>query len=235
MYKQAAFLVIALATAATVAADTLPKEEPMIPLRQAVESLGAFVNYSPGRKTVTVIRRDHFVEFTLGSKQAMVDEKLVYLPKPVVAHNGQIWVPMAMMSRALGFQTAPNGRLTTLPDPAPGPVAAVMPGTQTAIFSVTHNATGTLLQGDLLRVTLLGAPEGQAFFDIPGIVHGVPMREVTPGRYEGGLRITEALRSDYTDVVGRLLFDNQESLKLASSQIALDGRIARNAIESASP
>lgn len=43
--------------------------------------------------------------------------------------------------------------------------------------------------GAELRFTLNGAPGGRANFDIPGVIDNVPMREVSPGVYEGGYTI----------------------------------------------
>ena len=43
--------------------------------------------------------------------------------------------------------------------------------------------------GAELRFTLNGAPGGRADFDIPGVIQNVPMREVSPGVYEGAYTI----------------------------------------------
>ena len=43
--------------------------------------------------------------------------------------------------------------------------------------------------GAELRFTLNGAPGGRADFDIPGVIDNVPMREVSPGVYEGAYTI----------------------------------------------
>lgn len=43
--------------------------------------------------------------------------------------------------------------------------------------------------GAELRFTLNGAPQAKAEFEIPGVINNVPMREVTPGVYEGAYTI----------------------------------------------
>lgn len=66
-------------------------------------------------------------------------------------------------------------------------VAAPPPGLKIDRFSVAP--IDKMEPGAELRFTLNGAPGGRADFDIPGVIDNVPMREVSPGVYEGAYTI----------------------------------------------
>jgi hypothetical protein len=66
-------------------------------------------------------------------------------------------------------------------------VAAPPPGLKIDRFSVAP--IDKMEPGAELRFTLNGAPGGRADFDIPGVIDNVPMREVSPGAYEGAYTI----------------------------------------------
>jgi len=63
--------------------------------------------------------------------------------------------------------------------PAPPPTGAVQ------ITSFSHNAARALRAGETVTVTLRGTPGGTATFDIFGVAASMPMREVSPGVYQG--------------------------------------------------
>lgn len=63
--------------------------------------------------------------------------------------------------------------------PSPPPPGAVQ------ITSFSHNAVRPLQTGATLTVTMRGTPGGTATFDIFGVASGIPMREVSPGAYQG--------------------------------------------------
>lgn len=64
---------------------------------------------------------------------------------------------------------------------------AAPPGLKIDRFSVAP--IDKMEPGAELRFTLNGAPGGRADFDIPGVIDNVPMREVSPGVYEGAYTI----------------------------------------------
>jgi hypothetical protein len=66
---------------------------------------------------------------------------------------------------------------------------AVAPSTGLKIDRFTVAPVDKLEPGAELRFTLNGMPGGTAEFDIPGVVSKVPMREVSPGVYEGAYTI----------------------------------------------
>ncbi|MGH2426025.1 MAG: copper amine oxidase N-terminal domain-containing protein, partial [bacterium] len=63
--------------------------------------------------------------------------------------------------------------------PSPPAPAAVQ------ITSFSHNAARALRAGETVTVTLRGTPGGTATFDIFGVGANIPMREVSPGVYQG--------------------------------------------------
>jgi hypothetical protein len=63
------------------------------------------------------------------------------------------------------------------------------PGTGLKIDRFSVAPVDKLEPGAELRFTLNGMPGGTAEFDIPGVVSKVPMREVSPGVYEGAYTI----------------------------------------------
>jgi hypothetical protein len=71
---------------------------------------------------------------------------------------------------------------------AAGSLAAA-PGTSLKIDRFSVAPVDKLEPGAELRFTLNGMPGGTAEFDIPGVVSKVPMREVSPGVYEGAYTI----------------------------------------------
>lgn len=66
---------------------------------------------------------------------------------------------------------------------------ATAPGTVLKIDRFSVAPVDKLEPGAELRFTLNGMPGGTAEFDIPGVVSKVPMREVSPGVYEGAYTI----------------------------------------------
>jgi hypothetical protein len=70
--------------------------------------------------------------------------------------------------------------------------------------SLENNLVSTVRPGDTIRVVLEGARGQMATFDVQGIMSGVTMTEVSPGRYVGSLRVP--MNASYGDVqiVGHL-------------------------------
>ncbi|MCA9779030.1 MAG: hypothetical protein KC800_20015, partial [Candidatus Eremiobacteraeota bacterium] len=89
------------------------------------------------------------------------------------------------------------------------------------ITQLIHNARGTLNPGDDLTVTLIGAPNARASFAILGAIQEVGMAEVSPGRYEGRLRINQNLNVSNGTLVGYLRKGNLESAMEADRDITI--------------
>lgn len=77
----------------------------------------------------------------------------------------------------------------SLPAGIAGSSVAVAPTTGLKIDRFSVAPVDKLEPGAELRFTLNGMPGGTAEFDIPGVVSKVPMREVSPGVYEGAYTI----------------------------------------------
>jgi hypothetical protein len=77
--------------------------------------------------------------------------------------------------------------------------------------------------GRELHFQVSGVPGGSATFDIPGVVSGVPMREVNPGRYEGTYTVRQ--RDDlnaFGNVVATLRSGNQVVTARLANPVARD-------------
>ncbi|TAM75525.1 hypothetical protein EPN44_08730 [bacterium] len=72
------------------------------------------------------------------------------------------------------------------------------------ITSFATDATHPLRAGQTLNVTMVGTPGGTATFDLGPIVRGLPMAEVSPGRYRGSLPIDAGLNLTDISVFGEL-------------------------------
>ena len=72
------------------------------------------------------------------------------------------------------------------------------------INSIGHNVTAPLLTGDRIQVTLRGDPDMMATFDLGDVKKGLPMKEVSTGRYVGIYRVGETDRFSKLAIVGYL-------------------------------
>ena len=83
--------------------------------------------------------------------------------------------------QALAMGAAPQAAQAPVQVQAPpqAPVARM------AIERFFIRSTGPVEPGRELRFRLVGAPGGDAWMDIPGVIQGVDLRETRPGEYEG--------------------------------------------------
>jgi tetratricopeptide (TPR) repeat protein len=72
------------------------------------------------------------------------------------------------------------------------------------ITSIQHDITSPLSTGDRIKVTLIGDPGKEATFDLGDVKKNLPMKEVSPGRYEGVYRVGEKDNFSNLVVVGHL-------------------------------
>jgi copper amine oxidase-like protein len=200
----------------------------LVPLRGIFESLGADVLYSPANRTIKATANGQTVELTLGQRQAFVDGRQMYLDVPADTINGRTMVPLRFVSEAMGADVKWLSATRT--------VAITHDGNQTVssndeqppqqytrpeIGQLIHNARGTLNPGDELTVTIVGEPNARASFSILGATQEINMTEVSPGRYEGRLRISNGLQVNDGTLVGYLRKNNLETLKEASRSVTV--------------
>ncbi len=176
----------------------------MVPLRGIFESLGATVRFEAASQRILANRGSQSVELMLGSNQAMVGSQPVTLDSPASTIGGRTMVPLRFVSEALGtevrwqdstqtvFLTTSGGATADAPQQpaAPNP----QPKQPPRLKAVSHNAGGSLRGGDQLFVSATGARNGQASFDIMGVVENQPMSEVQPGEYRGNFTVPNRLR-----------------------------------------
>ncbi len=84
-----------------------------------------------------------------------------------------------------------EGVRSTIQQPSQTGSGSIVPG-QPQITSVTSNAAGQILRAnDVLIVTMRGDQGGQASFRIVDVTPGISMQEISPGLYEGQVRIPD--------------------------------------------
>lgn len=203
----------------------------LVPLRGIFENLGATVLYTPANKTIKATGDGNTVELTLGQRQAFVNGQQVYLDVPADTINGRTMVPLRFVSEAMGAEVkwsaasrtvaierdAMNDDIVSDGNNSPQQPIATRPD----ITNLIHNARGTLRPGDQLTVTMTGEPGSQARFSILGAINDVTMREVSSGRYEGSLRITEGMNVNNGTLVGYLKKNNLETVKEAGYDVTI--------------
>jgi len=177
----------------------------LVPLRGVLEKLGAFVDWVPSTHTVMASRGNMDLQLQIGSRVAQVNGRQVTLDVPAMTLGGSTMVPLRFVGETLGADVRWDGPartvLITTADGRSGtdratheavtasrPNTGPEPTTERAfdIRSVTHNhPSGWLRAGQVLDVTVRGTPGGAASFRIPGVTDMIPMREMSPGVYEG--------------------------------------------------
>jgi len=79
---------------------------------------------------------------------------------------------------------------------------------------------GRVEPGRELRFRLQGAPGGDAWLDIPGVISGVDLRETSPGVYEGSYTVR---RRDDLDAFDRVVATLQSGNQRATARLDLRG------------
>jgi len=202
----------------------------LVPLRGIFENLGADVLYDPQTKQIKATRDGKVVELTLGERQAFVNGQQVYLDVPADTIAGRTMVPLRFVSEAMGAdvkwrsatRTVAISTDTTVGDNNQNQDQNQQPvADRPDIDQVIHSARSDLNLGDTLTVTMTGDADAQARFSILGSINDIQMREVSPGRYEGSLRITNGMDVNNATLVGYLEKDNMEAVMEASRGVTI--------------
>lgn len=83
------------------------------------------------------------------------------------------------------------------------------------------NAVSVFAPGTVLHVEMLGTPGALATFDVGGVQHGIPMAEVSPGRYEGSLAIAPGMWVNDARIVGHLRMNGMATRLATDSGITI--------------
>lgn len=208
----------------------------LVPLRGIFESLGADVLYTPATKSIKATSASgKVVELALGRREASIDGRTVYLDVPADTISGRTMVPLRFVSEAMGADVKWQSAAKTvaieydsnLTDVSQGDSNITIPDNDNqvaerpTINKIVHNARRNLLLGDTLTVTAVGEPGAQARFSILGAINDVQMNEVSPGRYEGGLRATPGLQVNEGTLVVYLKKNGLETIEEADRPITI--------------
>jgi hypothetical protein len=199
----------------------------MVPLRGIFEALQAEVLYSAPTRSIKATKGSTVVELTLGSRQALINGKSVYLDVPADTLGGRTMVPLRFVSESLGAEVKWNGMTRTVllssGEPTDNPQNPTPTADKPRLDQVIHNATRDLRAGDSFDVVVTGDPGGQASFEILGSLRSQSMREVSPGRYERRFVVPNGLDVQRGVLVAHLAKDGQESLSEAKRTLNIGG------------
>jgi hypothetical protein len=113
------------------------------------------------------------------------------------------------------FNFPPSFQALALGGP-PATAAAAAP----AIERFVLRPAGRLEPGRELRFRLVGAPNGDAWLDIPGVIRGVDLTEVRPGVYEGTYTIR---RRDDLDAFAKAVATLRSGSQRATARVEIRG------------
>jgi hypothetical protein len=201
----------------------------LVPLRVIFNGLGATVKYDSNTRTITSNKGTTIVQLTLDSTTAYVNGQIRKLDMPAMSINERTLVPLRFVGEAFGAKVKWDGKTKSIFIDTQGMQGTTSPAT--AIYAIMHSASGILGAGEVLTVTLIGTPGGKATFDIPGIVTGIIMNEVSTGKYEGTYTVKYSDRGKDLLVTGYLTKDNsdpsigQAEKKISIGQVAEDVKI----------
>ncbi|MHB2021165.1 MAG: stalk domain-containing protein [Candidatus Xenobia bacterium] len=195
----------------------------MVPMRGVFNRLGADVVWDAPTRTIRATHGDTVIQLQLGAPTATINGQQRPLSTPAMEIGGRTMVPLRFVSEALGAEVKwdPATRTvaisTTAPavtyTPTPQPGSTPIPGQAPNIFAVTTNGPANLHPGETVTVTMDGDANGNASFDIYGMVQRVPMQEVNPGHYTGSYQIPRDARPvQNAAVFGRLSLNGRESM-----------------------
>lgn len=198
----------------------------MVPLRGVLEQMGAFVGWDQVTRTVFAQKSGTDVQLPIGSQTATVNGRTVTLDVPAQIIGGSTMVPLRFLSEALGSEVAwDNGTRTVMIATASSTTPPITPPSSiVAITSFTQNAKDWLRAGSILEVLMGGTPGGAATFEIPGVVEGVAMQEVSPGRYVGSWTVPagQNLAVSAGTVIGQLRVGGTQRLIQAGNPVSID-------------
>lgn len=133
----------------------------LVPLRGVFEHLGATVFWNPATNVVTAQRGDTQVQLAIGSRQATVDGRVVFLDVPATIVGGRTLVPLRFVSEAMGAQvdwdnatrvvTITSGT-TALPVQPPARVPRPFPVQPPAVAPQPVPTPPSVVEGRVLRV-----------------------------------------------------------------------------------
>ena len=203
----------------------------MVPLRGIFEALRADVVYDGPTRSIKATKESSIVELALGSREARINGRTVYLDVPADTLGGRTMVPLRFVSEALGVEVKWQGAIKTVvmksgaASPTPGPTTTPNDpvGDRPTLDRVIHTATRPLKAGESFDVIITGDPGGTATFELVGALKPQPLREIRAGRYETRYEIPNGLSVNQGVLVGHLRIKGQESTLEANRTVTIVG------------
>jgi hypothetical protein len=208
----------------------------LVPVRGVLERLGADVEWVPLTQTVVASNGKLDITLKIGDRHAVVNSREVDLDVPAQVIAGTTFVPLRFLGEALGADVRWNGATQTVMirtgDERRGAAPDVRDhddrpqhalhrsGPDPVINSFIQDSRGWLRGGDTVHVVLEGTPGGQATFRIPGLAEETPMRETSPGHYQGmwQVPVDRPIQLPQATVIGGLKVGDRSSPLIQSQQ-----------------
>jgi hypothetical protein len=230
---------------------TIPASTPIEfrDVRGAMTGQGTLSAVRPGDALiVTLDASGHLVSIAdifasmSGTIASVADESMVLTSGRVISVNQSATATVTLDGRPVSFDSLQAGdKVTVRADPVSGAVrdvvaltpggyattATATPNSQAAssppvtITNVTDNAQHAFGAGSLLKVTLDGTAGARAEFDLSDVFAANPMREVTPGRYEGQYNVAVGTNITSAPVLVRLTKNGLTALAEAPHAVTI--------------
>lgn len=210
----------------------------LVPLRGVMEKLGAYVGWEPRTRTVSANKPGVDLVLHLGDRNATVNGQNVRLDVPPQEIRGSTMVPLRFVGEALGAEVKWDNATYTVnitttaatnPNEYTPPNGNNNNNNNTGTVSITSfdvDHRGTARGGEILKFTLIGTPNGQATFSIPGVIQDVAMTETQSGVYTGSFRVPakSPINISEASAIARLKVGNAEKLIQSGDTLAFDNQ-----------
>jgi hypothetical protein len=165
------------------------------------------VNASPDARRASVTLGDSGVTVPLHQRSAGSYDG------SYVVRRGDHIDPMQLMTARLQFGDHATTRQFNYPPAFQALAMGAAPAPQNALIErFVMRPAGRMEPGSELRFRLVGAPGGDAWLDIPGVIRGVDLAETRPGVYEGTYVIRRRDNPDaFRNAVATLRSGNQHA------------------------
>lgn len=141
----------------------------LVPLRGVFEQLGATVQWDPANNLVAAQRGDTQVQLVIGSRQAVVNGRVVMLDVPAMIARGRTLVPLRFVSEAMGARVDWDAAASVVYVSSGTQAIPVPPVAQPAPPPAQPPAPDrTLIEGRVLRVDMQAS---RLLVERDGVIH----------------------------------------------------------------
>lgn len=160
----------------------------MVPLRPVLEAMQIHVEYDAVKREVVATEADKTVTVTLGSREANANGRLMWMDVPAQELGGRTYIPLRFFGEALGAMidwdaqrqvVEITGRFGVDKGAPPDPISGVVPA-----LSLDSDQKPWFVGGETVRFSMQANPNLSPILYVNGGKTALPMREVSPGKYQ---------------------------------------------------